>query len=100
MKKKHTKRIRFMMVMTETLLMVQPYLPFMNGVEGIVIEIGKEGDNNDNLYSFYKSSYEQLFGQVGNPKQALQHYADRKKLDVEVVRRLEDLFEAMGIQYK
>ncbi|HEX8267111.1 MAG TPA: hypothetical protein VF596_17040 [Pyrinomonadaceae bacterium] len=69
----------FVIVITEKCLLVQHYLPYVSGRDGLVIEITKTDDEDQtHLYNIYKKSYEIFFNKSESVKPVFERYVARK----------------------
>lgn len=93
----HKDLFPFVIVITDKSLIVQHYLPFINGRYGITIEVLLEKTDTDpnNLHNLYKKSFEAISAQAEEAKLVFERYILRKP---KVIEKIQDLLKNMGIQ--
>jgi hypothetical protein len=89
--------IPFSLVMTEKILIVQHYLPYVEGRYGVVMNIMKAAEHDANLYNLYnlyKHSYGRLYSKAEGLQLIYQEYVKRKPV---VREKISDLLQYLGV---
>ncbi|MBV9210448.1 MAG: hypothetical protein JOZ52_07455 [Acidobacteria bacterium] len=83
-----TAPLPFVIVITEKVLIVQHYLPYVNGRHGVVMDITRAGDDTRNLYNIYKTSYQKFFDKAEDCRPIFIRYVTRKPYVKPMIRHI------------